>query len=54
MNHHLCHLLKREIRASLVLARNYRLAGERRAAIQFMNDAANIRQELAGLLNAID
>lgn len=29
MNHRLYHLLKADLRASLVLARNYRLNGER-------------------------
>ncbi|MGF1723613.1 hypothetical protein [Photobacterium nomapromontoriensis] len=49
MNHNLYHLLKREIRASIVLARNYRLSGERRLAIQFLNDAALCRRELIEL-----
>ncbi|MGF1718398.1 hypothetical protein L4D08_26500 [Photobacterium chitinilyticum] len=49
MNNNLYHLLKREIRASLILARSYRLSGERRLAIQFLNDAGRTRAELATL-----
>ncbi|WP_164918562.1 hypothetical protein [Photobacterium chitinilyticum] len=49
MNNNLYHLLKREIRASLILARNFRLNGERRLAIQFLNDAGRTRAELAAL-----
>ena len=52
MNHNLYHLLKKDIRASIVLARNYRLNGERRLAIQFMNDAAVSRRELSELIHA--
>lgn len=44
----LTQLLKNEIRASIQLARSYRLAGERRLAIQFLNDAAQTRIELVG------
>lgn len=46
MNHKLYCLLKNEIRASIQLARSYRLAGERRLAAQFLNDAAESRREL--------
>ncbi|KLV10083.1 hypothetical protein C9I92_21195 [Photobacterium ganghwense] len=48
----LTQLLKNEIRASIQLARNYRLAGERRLAAQFLNDAAESRLELLGVLHA--
>lgn len=46
MNYKLYCLLKNDIRASIQLARSYRLAGERRLAAQFLNDAAESRREL--------
>ncbi|MGR5078848.1 hypothetical protein [Photobacterium swingsii] len=49
MNHTLYGLLKKDLRASIALARNYRLSGERRLAVQFMNDAAQTRSELITL-----
>lgn len=53
MNHKLYCLLKNDIRASIQLARSYRLSGERRLAIQFLNDAAESRLELLGVINAL-
>jgi hypothetical protein len=50
MNNTLYQLLKNDIRASIMLARSYRVAGERRTAIQFINDAAQTRSELNEML----
>ncbi|WP_162940995.1 MULTISPECIES: hypothetical protein [Photobacterium] len=39
-------LIKNEIKASLILSRQYRLAGDRESAFQFLNDANQARAEL--------
>ncbi|WP_157134401.1 hypothetical protein [Photobacterium profundum] len=50
MNSTLYQLLKNDIRASIALARSYRLAGKRRIAIQFMADIKETRKELTEVI----
>ncbi|UXI02760.1 hypothetical protein [Photobacterium sp. TY1-4] len=46
-------LLKNEVRASINLARSYRLSGSHRLAVQFLNDASQSRRDLTSLMGAI-